>query len=86
MLDTHAIITLTEPARTHQDRMARRELAADLHSLLRQLEDRHGLPAGEGSPAMEMRHGLLRLLRGYEAMHGFEQSIPIRRARVREAA
>lgn len=85
MLDVHAILSLTEPARCHADTMARRELAADLHSLLRLFEDRHGLPAGEGTPAMEMRHGLLRLLRGYEALHGFDQSIPVRR-RVREAA
>jgi hypothetical protein len=62
--------------------MARRELCDDLHRLLRLIEERHSLPhAIDTTPAMRLRAGLLATLRGLEDLHGFQQSIPPKRAK-----
>ena len=86
MIDVAAILSLTEPARSHPDTMARLELRDDLHALLRRLEERHALPTPmDTSAPMRLRAGLLATLRAFEDLHGFEQRIPVRRAR-KEAA
>lgn len=84
MLDIHAIITLTEPARSHPDAMARAELADDLYRLIRTLEDRHCLPVADPAhPAMRLRSGLMETLRGFEALHQMTPRLisPRRRSR-----
>ncbi len=79
MLDVHAILTLTEPAATHGDDMARLELRHDLHALIVSLERRHALPtADERSPLMQFRASLIGTLRAFEDMHGLENLIPRR--------
>lgn len=82
MLDVHAILILTEPARCHQDRMARLELRDDLHRLLRTFEERHALPTPiDAAAPMRMRAALLATLRAFEDLHGLERAIPERRRR-----
>jgi hypothetical protein len=80
VLDVSAILSLTEPARCHQDRMARLEMRDDLYRLLRTFEARHALPVADTTPEMQMRAALLATLRAYEDLHDLERSIPTLRS------
>lgn len=86
MLDVHAILSLTEPARCHGDTMARLEFRDTLYQLLRIYEERNALPTPlDAAAPMRMRAALLATLRAFEDLHGMERSIPERR-RIKEAA
>jgi len=79
MLDTRAIIDLTEPAASHADSMARLEFRHDLHALIVLLERRHSLPTPtDTSPAMQLRNSLIGALRAFEDLHGLPNLIPRR--------
>jgi hypothetical protein len=88
VIDVTAILSLTEPARSHPDVMARREFEDDLYTLLRRFEVAHDLPmVTDRHPKMKMRSAMIALLRAYQELHGFEPLSSVReRPRRREAA
>ena len=86
MIDVAAILSLTEPARSHPDTMARLELRDDLLRLLRSYEQRKGLPVLiNTTPDMRFREALITLIRRYEDIHGFETSVPTLRSADKKA-